>query len=96
MAHYDDIDQAFAKFRAAATADRPRRMVFRGAVFADEAEDVAMALRSLAVDRSESHPLVELLDAMSELQSCEAALKLNADHCASLADAEMRLDAFHG
>ncbi len=69
-------------------------MVFRGAVFADEMDDVALALRSLAVDMSESHPLVELLYEMSELQSCEAALKLSADHCASLADAEMRLEAF--
>ncbi len=93
MTQYEGTDQVFAKFRAAATADRLRRMVFRGAVFADEVDDVALALQALAVDMSESHPLVELLYALSLLESCEAVLMLSADQCSHLAEAEMCLEA---
>ncbi len=93
MTEYQDIDQVFAKFRAAATADRLRRMIFQGIVFADEIEDVAIAVQALAIDLSEPHPLMDLLQAMAQLQSSDAMLSLSADHCAYLAEAEMRLEA---
>jgi hypothetical protein len=87
------IDQVFARLRAAATADRLRRMIFQGVVFADEIDDVAIAVQSLSLDLTEPHPLMDLLQAMVQLAAPEDAVALNAEHCAWLAEAEMRLEA---
>ena len=92
MTDYQNIDQAFARLRAAATADRIRRMIFQGAVYADEIEDVAVAVQTLVVDLSEHHALGDLLQTMAQLQTSETAIPLDAQQCAYLAEAEMKLE----
>jgi hypothetical protein len=88
-----DLDQAFARLRAAATADRLRRMIFQGIVFGDEIDDVAVAVQALSLELAEPHPLMELLQSMSQLPAPSEMMALKAEHCAWLAEAEIRLEA---
>ena len=90
---YQHTDQVFARLRAAATADRLRRMIFQGVVFGDEIEDVAIAVQALAIDLGQPHPLMDLLQVMAQLPSSDSAVPLSADHCAYLAEAEVRLES---
>jgi hypothetical protein len=90
---YQSTEQVYARLRAAATADRLRRMIFQGVVFADEIDDVAVALQALSLDLMQPHPLMELLQMMAQLPMPEDTIQLHSDHCAWLAEAEMRLEA---
>jgi hypothetical protein len=93
VTEFQDIEQIFARLRAAATADRLRHMIFQGFVFADEIDDVAVALQTLSLDMLQPHPLMDLLQTMAQLPSADQMLALQADQCAWLAEAEMRLEA---
>ena len=93
MSEFQDVDQVFARLRAAATADRLRRMIFQGIVFGDEIDDVAVAVQALSLELAEPHPLMDLLQAMVQLPSPSEMLALKAEHCAWLAEAEIRLEA---
>ena len=41
-----DSDKVYARLRAAATADRIRRMIYEGVAFADEIDDIAAAVQA--------------------------------------------------
>lgn len=93
MTEFQDVDQVFARLRAAATADRLRRMIFQGVVFSDEIDDVAVAVQALSLELAEPHPLMDLLQEMVLLPAPSEMLSLRAEHCAWLAEAELRLEA---
>ena len=93
MTEFQNIEQIFARLRAGATADRLRRMIFQGVVFADEIDDVAVAVQTLSFDPIEPHPLMDLLLVMGSVGSPDDMIPLHADQCAWLAEAEVRLEA---
>jgi hypothetical protein len=88
-----DIDRTFARLRAAATADRIHRMIYEGVAYADEIDDIAVAVQTLAIDVSEPNLLVDLLEMMAHLKATDMVVPLNPKHCTYLAEAKMKLEA---
>jgi hypothetical protein len=89
-----DTEQVYARIRAAATADRLRRMIYEGVAFPDEIDDVAAAVQALAIDVSKPHLLTDLLHKMAHMNAADTMVPLNPKHCTYLAEAETKLEAF--
>jgi hypothetical protein len=88
-----DTDKVYARLRAAATADRLRRMIYEGVAFADEIDDIAAAVQALSIDVSKPHQLIDLLQKMAHMRATDAMVPLNPKQCNYLAEAETRLEA---
>ena len=88
-----DTEQVYARIRAAATADRLRRMIYEGVAFPDEIDDVAAAVQALAIDVSKPHLLTDLLHKMAHMSAADTMVPLNPKHCTYLAEAETKLEA---
>jgi hypothetical protein len=87
-----DTDQVFMRLRAAATAERLRRMIRDGGVFADEIDDIAIAVQTLGIDISHPHLLLDLLETMAHTQDTDDTVPLSPKQCSYLAEAEMKLE----